>query len=126
MSIQSKKLTDLKKKWEDKLKKSGFIDIEQPDGNLKTWDSLNFQKNYNSITSEAKQEYYRMAGHFLYENEWDTKEERLVWSLHSQGVSIRHIVIELKKRGYRTYKRLVQDQLKELVVKMKEKYKHND
>jgi hypothetical protein len=81
-SPEFKELQDL---WYKKLADSGFEDIEQPDGNLKFWASHYFRVKYNATKEEGKQEYYRLAGQFLYDHKFKNKLERRIWELHSIG-----------------------------------------
>lgn len=114
----NKDYVELRRKWYGKLKKEGFDDIEQLDGNLKTWVSSEFTRNYDANFAKAKEDYYRLAGQFLHRYHFKDKKEQLIWELHSQGVSIRDIVKELKKKNYKIYKSLVQVILERLTGEM--------
>ncbi len=87
----------LQAEWDKKLEESGFDDKEQRDGRLKSW-SLKY-KNSDPSMCQAKQEYYRAAGHFLHEYEFEYPVERRIWELHSQGVSRPPIVQILRDEG---------------------------
>lgn len=113
-SPKPKTLNQLYAIWDKKLKRSGFNDIEQrKDENLKTWSSI-FPLRHSTVSIYAKQEYYRAAGHFLYDHKFETPIQRRMWELHSQGVSIRHIVKMLDKQNITTYKRQVHEILQSL------------
>lgn len=95
----------LTKEWDKKLKKSGFEDIEQPNGQLKTWSSQFYRptKTHRGTVDEdkvavleLKSEYYRLAEHFLNQYKFESKYEKAAWKLHSEGKSYRTIVNSLK------------------------------
>jgi hypothetical protein len=85
----------LQKKWYNKLRASGFEDIEQGDY-LKASDkntSLDEQyyeqrthstKYRSRLWKDSQAEYYRMAAQFSH-SRFDTVEDRLVWQAHSEG-----------------------------------------
>jgi hypothetical protein len=85
----------LQNKWSKILKDSGFVDIENNKGNIKEWSRSLFQKKGQYLTEltkqSAKQDYYRLAGHFLYEFTNFTEANKPLWDMHSQGMSIREI-----------------------------------
>lgn len=123
----TKEFLKLQAEWDKKLKDSGFNDAEQRDGNLKTWSSLFTRQTTADISMEAKQEYYRAAGHFLYSHQF-TAFERKIWELHVEGISIRDIVITLKScSNIDTYKRQVHETVQRLAkLMMKKVEKEND
>lgn len=86
MDRNSKEFKKLQETWDNKLKRSGFQDIEQRDGHLKTW-STQFVLDHSDSQIEAKQEYYRAAGHFLHEYKFTHPAERRIWELHCAGIS---------------------------------------
>jgi len=102
MDLKLKKLQD---RWYAKLKKEGFDDIEQRDGNLKTWHSSMFQnrrkKRYTEDSWDSKIEYYRLAEHFLNDNKFKNEQEKKTWELHSEGISYEKISIRLKALGFK-------------------------
>lgn len=91
-------------KWETKLEKSGLENIEQPDGNLKLWSGHFFRSRFNATVFDAKEEYYRIAGQFLHDYPFEDKLEKEIWKLHAEGISLRKIVLVLKKRNFKIYK----------------------
>jgi hypothetical protein len=121
VNVNSKKFQALQAKWDKKLKESGFEDAEQRDGNLKWWslDRHAFVKDRDA----AKEEYYRLAGHFLYDYKFPTEEERRVWELHSEGKPIMTIVSILKKQGISTHKNRVHGIIKALAKLMVDTWK---
>lgn len=109
MDPKSKEYQKLQKFWYAKLEKQGFYDIEHADEfrTMKSWAARpgNVMKQPARVASE--QEYYRVAGHFLNEYEFNTKVDRMVWELHAEGKSIREIAVILKKQGIRLKKSAV-------------------
>jgi glutamine synthetase adenylyltransferase len=121
---QTKEFKELQAKWAKKLEKDGFEDIETLDGKLKGISHADFFKaHYNQIDAQAKEEYYRQAGYFLYEHKFKNELERKIWELHLEGVGIREIVKVLKKRRHKVYKRMVHEILRPLVEKLLKKIK---
>lgn len=97
---QPKDLKALQKIWYEKLKKSGFKDAERPDGRFHLCAS-SLPSRYNSTFFAAREEYFRLAGQLLHEYPFESTSQMLVWRLHSEGLSIREIVKELRK--YKVY-----------------------
>lgn len=109
--------------WDTRLAKAGFEDAEQrEDGNLKTWASSDARACYRPNYWEAKEEYYRLAGQFLWEHQFATKKERHMWELHAAGHSIRDIVLTLKKKNFLASRNVVAKIIQQLEVEMKKKY----
>lgn len=111
-----KKLQD---KWYKKLEKSGFEDIEQADGNLKQWHSQYFitrhttfegksswnkKKKLDATWFTSQEEYYQLAGAFLHDHEFSSKTEKLIWEMHSNGMSQVDIYKALLKKGNKVYR----------------------
>lgn len=101
-------------KWKQKLKKSGFEDIEQPDGLLKIWASYFFKVRSNGTTEQAKEEYYRLAGHLLYDHKFPTARHKAVWELHAIGQTLDEITAALKSRNFKMSRDRVYKIIKEL------------
>lgn len=112
-SPQFKKLQD---EWYKKLQDSGFDDIEHEDGKLRTGPNNNFESQVinASMHVEAKTEYFRQAGFFLHDHKFQDDFDRLVWGLHTRGLSVREIVKALKFNGISTYRREVDEKIREL------------
>lgn len=110
-------LTDLQKKWYEKLKKSGFEDIESSNGALKVWAS-SYHKLRLSHNFEYKEAYARKAGQFLHEHKFSDSRDRHVWEMHCEGISIRETVKRLKKKNFKAYKFLVEEILARLKKEM--------
>ena len=94
MKQTTKEFQELQKEWDRRLKESGFEDIEQRSGHLKKW-SIKFTLDAE-IKMKAKEEYYRMAGHFLHEYKFANAVERRIWELHCQGEGKLRIVKALR------------------------------
>ena len=62
-SLNNKDFQKLQAQWYDKLKKTGFEDAEQSNGALKCWSATKFK---DTSRVKAKEEYFRLAGHFLH------------------------------------------------------------
>jgi hypothetical protein len=126
MNPNSKDFEKLKKKWYDKLKKSGFQDIESADGqNLTTWSSKIFKQSAGDawyqdkeVYYQSREEYFRMAGAFFWDYGFQNKLEKSIWELHMQGTSIRDIVTIFKKKNIKVYRRQVHEIIQKLVQEM--------
>lgn len=111
----------LKDFWYQKLKESGFDDIESDEYNLKTWSSQIAAQD--STYRHAKETYYYLATQFLNDYKFKNSYERIVWEYHSNGISIRNIVKLLNEvRKEKTYRRAIHELLQRLRNAMKRKY----
>lgn len=90
-------LKELQKLWYKKAKESGFNDIEV-NGYLYHWDSSKNFTEADSSNFSAKYHYYLMATEFLNMDPFDNEEDRIVWTLHSEGLSIREIKREIEQQ----------------------------
>jgi hypothetical protein len=95
--LRKNNFLEIQARWYDKLKESGFIDIENTVHELrplKSWHSLRWQrKDIQFIT--AQQKYYTDAVHFLSSYTFADEEQKMIWLLHSEGMSVREIEAEL-------------------------------
>lgn len=126
MQFNSRQFKALKDSWYKKLKKSGFNDIETADGALKKSHTDLFSvyhADYGSIYLEAKEEYFRLARQLLHDYKFSTPQQKLVWQLHSEGLSIRTIIKVLKSKNYPGYRDLVHGIIKKLSKEMRAKLK---
>jgi hypothetical protein len=121
MHHKSKKFKALQKVWYDKLKKDGFSDIEQEDGKLKAWSSSFTALAKNTVLREAKTEYYRLVGQFLYDHEFDNALEKYVWELHAEAMGSRGIVKKLRSMGAKVTDKMVLKTIRRLVAEMRGK-----
>lgn len=99
---RTKEFQQLQKEWAQKLKSSGFKDIEFDEDNLKQ--SSDYFKNQYSVQEfEAKKEYFEMAEQFYKEFDFrrvvKTKEQmsfyKRVWYRHYQGMTAAKIAVNL-------------------------------
>lgn len=97
----------LQSKWYEKLKKSGFEEIETKNDQLKKWHSHCFLVRSRGRRSARREEYYQLAGVFLNDHEFKTKTEMKLWGLHAQGLSIRTIASILKMQKDKVHKIVV-------------------
>lgn len=107
--MDAKQFKALKDNWYKKLKKEGFKDIEQEDGNLTTWASRLFLTHYDEIKYQAKEEYYQLAGQFYHDYNFKSVLDKMIWELHITGMSIRNIVKTLKQKNLNVYRRKVHE-----------------
>ncbi len=125
--FKTKEFKALQIKWEAKLKKAGFKDLERKDRwgraeeRLQTDTMENVANRGTTVEEfEATQDYYRIAGQFLHEHKFKTQVEKKIWELHAEGDSIRVIIKKLKHRGITAYKDLVQTTINRLADEMKD------
>lgn len=102
MHPKSKEYKALQAEWDAKLKRSGFEDHEQRDGNLKRWHAHDLPARLSSVKFQVQADYYRSAGMFLHEHTFDSEIERAVWELHAAGATLREIPKQLKSSKVRT------------------------
>ncbi len=96
--FKTPKFKALQDEWYKKLKSDGFEDIEADETKLKRWDSHVFYARHSPTSFAASQEYFRYAGIFLHEHEFKTKAERVIWELHSEGMTTQAIFETLRSR----------------------------
>jgi hypothetical protein len=120
MSKQDK-LKALTEKWYDRLKKEGFEDIESSPDQLKQWHAHRIPCYYTPETYKDKEEYYRLAGQFLHDYEFEKEFDRQVWKLHSEGATFKAIIAELKKKKFPAYLQSVSDTINKLAKIMGKK-----
>src|ERR1035437_3122878 len=130
MSIQFKtpQFKKLQEKWYKKLADSGFVDAESDEDHLKRWEGHAFAKSrYQIATFESKQKYFALAGQFLNEKKFETKKDRMIWEMHSEGKSTRDISIVLKKKKIPSpSKDTVNIVIRKLAKEMLQKYDLSD
>lgn len=124
MSKKSDELMKLTEIWYQKLKESGFKDIEQLDKSneyrLKEWDSCYFHLRNDPDIFDIKREYYYQANQFLHSYSFKSETDRHAWQLHSEGVGFREIAKSLRSKGTRTNKDIVATVIRRLKRAMKE------
>lgn len=113
----------LKKTWYAKLKKSGFEDLEKDEYNFKAGTHGSYFRTKETVRNYyAKSEYYSIAGQFLHNYEFESNLEKVIWEYHANGISIRNIVMLLKKVRIKRNKDDIHKVLKKLVTEMKKRY----
>ena len=135
MPRPKKSLKELQAVWDQKLKDSGFVDIEDGSGNLKehrspliyleeeetfpeeSEDDTGYfhsqpktgrvEEGYSSLVwKQSVAEYYRLAGQFSHEYSFKSDRDRVVWQLHCEGKSSSEVA-SIMKLDPRTIKRLI-------------------
>ena len=129
--LKAQNLKQLIKEWDKKLKSEGFQDIENrttghlsKTGGDRVWDPKDFDHRpptydggYSSITwKESQAEYYRLAGQMHYEKDFKDVRMRLIWQLHSEGLSTSEIC-EALNTSYDKVRRAVERMAKEFCLK---------
>ncbi len=89
--------------WNEKLRDSGFTDIETSNGHLKKFDSIHFfdtcnKRNMHPIQIEAKLEYHLRASQFLTIYEFISDIEKEIWMMHADGKSVRVIALSVRHK----------------------------
>ena len=87
-------LKQLQKEWYHILKEDGFKDIETFSPSMEPNDILAKSKcirDLNKLVEANNEEYYRQARGFLHEYSFKKPIHKLMWELHSEGVSNRLI-----------------------------------
>lgn len=97
---KTKGFLDLQVEWSEKLKASGFKDIEyrHPDGSPGYMSSApgTESKPIDEAKARVSLLYYSMASKFLWDFVFDKPRHMLVWRYHSLGMSIRQIEKHIK------------------------------
>lgn len=93
--FDSPEFNALKATWYRKLKKSGFRDIERPDGTLADADQYKRLLNKSATEITASIAYYRQASEFLHSRRLSAKD-RAIWGLHVEGKTERAIATKVK------------------------------
>jgi hypothetical protein len=112
--------------WYKKLKDAGFEDIERDETQLKVYSSFKFGKKRGQLQhggGEFKEAYYYMATHFLNDYKFDNEVEKIVWSLHTEAVSVANITKYLHAHKIaKTNRQYVWEMVKKLEDLMKKLY----
>lgn len=96
----------LRTEWDEKLKKSGFVDAEDrshKDCPLKTWHSFKW-RSIHKDKREAINTYFEKAAKILTTYCFENPTHKRIWELHCEGYSKRKIEAEIKSLTP-TYKR---------------------
>lgn len=123
--FKTKEFKVLEDLWYKKLKQSGFDDIEPGPRYLKYSIESILTRKYNldrKLEYKKREEYFRIAGQFLYEYEFKDEISKIVWELHSEGSSIRKISKRLSDLGKKRATTQVKETIHEIRTIMFEKY----
>lgn len=121
----------LQTEWYNKLKAEGFKDLEPIEGRLVDGGldafcpgrTTGFSYEERKLYNETKEQYYRLAGHFLHDFKFANDFDKYVWELHSNGLSYRSIVSVLKGLGKKfIYRRKINETVNKLSKQMKVYY----
>lgn len=102
---KTKKFIEIQNKWYDKLKKSGFKDLEWIDPKtglgqntpyLLTEDSK-LKDRYNP----SEQTYYENALSYYHHGNFKSKLHKFIWKCHAEGISYRKMRKNIKSRGFK-------------------------
>lgn len=103
---KSKEFLAMQRKWYDKLKRDGFIDLEFLKDNGDTTTHLlrgslyDFRKKYKPETEY----YFRKARFYLHNAEFANKGDQKIWELHAEGLSLFNIKVTTKFSAWRIRK----------------------
>jgi hypothetical protein len=100
-------LKQLQRKWERILASEGlYPEPIHSEANKATYRiTSDSQMQTRQTQHRGRQEYYRLAGQFLWEHDWRFKLHRAVWSLHADAVPHRH------PAAFKRFKRLLKQEL---------------
>jgi hypothetical protein len=132
-------LKQLTKLWYAKLKKQGFVDIEQDEIYLKRWsneftrkdENVNNRSTFNVKPKkvrnkkdefQGKHDYYYYASHFLNEHKFESERDRIIWEYHTSGISMRNISKLLKRVKIKISRDTVNRVISNLAERMKAQY----
>lgn len=100
---------EIQARWYAILKTSGFQDAEDSKHDLRpliTWHSLKWQK-IDPERFKAKRDYFNQAERFLATYDFETDEHKIIWLLHSEGLSVREIEYEISISRNQVHKVIV-------------------
>ncbi len=97
----TKEFKALNAKWAKRLEESGFEDAERlvnDDYVLIDFHQHKFGRTdrNDTLTTENRAEYYRLAGQFLHTHKFKSKRDSFIWQLHCEGLSRAKILRRLK------------------------------
>lgn len=107
--MNKKKFNQLKAKWYQKLKASGFKDIELSEDRLHEYDSLRFQSKYTPEQFADKERYWQLVNQTYYSYPFIDNEEKEIWRLYAEGNTFQSIADKMDKNlsaVYRIIKRV--------------------
>jgi len=81
--------------WDRKLRASGFVDIERPNGRLRDDASLEYARSKSREQIEASIKYYAWARSCVWLVAWPSLAHERVWRAHADGWGRGRIALEL-------------------------------
>lgn len=95
----------LKKIWDEKLKESGFKDIEYKSGSIASGVPSSLRGATSNLRAkvESTEEYYRMTYHFLNDHKFESELEKVIWEYYTNGLSYRSISKILRTAGVSSF-----------------------
>ena len=96
-SKKHQELEQLQQQWYSKLKQNGFVDIENcnhPDRPLTSWHAF----KWATVPHDKKEQiesYFYKARTLLHTYEFESETHKIIWELHSEGLSKRQIERQL-------------------------------
>ena len=90
-------LQSLEEHWYERLRASGFTDIENRSGLLKEHHALRFCRKSRLHGREATQRYFELAEELLHTHEFQSPTHKEIWRLHSEGKTEREIFTAVEK-----------------------------
>ena len=103
---QTEKFKRIERIWEEKLRESGFIDVENGNGKLKQNAANSYRTNISQVI-ESKQRYFELLGHIAHEEQFRDEVERIVMQRRSEGATIKEISLELSAQGHRSHRQTI-------------------
>lgn len=106
---RSKKFRELYKTWNSKLKSSGFVDSEtdlQGDRALKQR-ATNSYRQADQLERESRLDYYMLLGNLVHNTNFNSEVDEIVMTLHADGFSIKEIMAEMGKKGFRRHRHTI-------------------
>ena len=117
--FRTNEFNELKDFWYDKLKESGFKDIEQDEERLTQWHTGYFYSRHpSSLRFRSRETYYQIGSQFLETHIFETDYQKKIWELHIAGLSIRQIALEERTKACRVF--IVVRALRQIMMKQRE------
>ena len=116
--FESDDFKKLNAEWQEKLAISGFVDAEVPvkpqdtifrgDGSyrLKVSTGDVFRKD-NIVELQEKAAYFDLLVSYVQNEEFPNKADKLIMTKRSEGMKIKEISEELKKRGFKSHRQTI-------------------
>jgi hypothetical protein len=117
---ETKEFKTLKNEWNEKLKKSGFVDIENADIELES--SVTVQSEIISTAqteSHSGLEYYQFCQQILDEYKFQRSIDRQIFELHAEGRTLSEIKTWLDKNSL---KKLSKMQISRIIIAVKKRF----